>query len=147
MSSIFFSILFGVATFIIAIVLYLWIEMLDYSSILWSICISIVFGGVSFFITHFKNVNIPSSSIIIMENYMHNSFLETSDKIIEEYIEEIFESNLGRELRYIDVSSCTYDKAYTRVIKINISIGENVYSDYNYEYVLNLKTKTFQKNG
>lgn len=145
MSGLFFSILFGVATFVIAIVLYLWIEMLDYSSILWSIFLSIAFGVASYFVTYYKNINIPSSSIVVMENYMDNSFLETSDKIIEDDIEYIFENTLERKLRYVDVSSCTYDKSRTRVIKINISVGEDVYSDYNYEYILNLKTRTIQK--
>lgn len=145
MSGLFFSILFGSATFIIAIVLYLWIEMLDYSSILWSIFLSIAFGIVSFFTIYCKNINIPENSLIVMKNYLENSFLETNDKVIEEYVEEIFESNLGRELRYIDVSSYTYDEAYTRVIKVNFSVGEDIYSNYECEYILNLKTKEIQQ--
>lgn len=83
--------------------------------------------------------------MICVSNYIENSIEENDDDAIEDEIEKILNKTLINEARNISVSSYTNEKSQIRIVKINLEVGRIVYDNYNYEYVVNLKTKEVEK--
>lgn len=145
MNSVLFSTLLSGIVFIIAIGLYKWIKMLDIKAMVFSLFLGCLFGILSFGIMFFVNVEKAYDASKISQNYLINTSIDTSDEEIEEYIKEIFQNELKHNLKDIKISSCLYDKALIRVVKVKASIGDDIYNNYDFKYKVDLKTKKLYK--
>lgn len=108
------------------------------------ICISGAIALTSFVCIQADNISHIKAPLICIEKYLENSINE-NDNIIEKEIEKILKETLSEQNLKTNISSYTNDISKTRIIKINIFIGKNIYTEYNYECIVDLKNEKIEK--
>lgn len=141
-----FSLIITLGLIIIGLLILKSFDILDEVSIVFTIVVlSLAIGCLTYFICDNEHLVSLKSPMICVSNYIENSIEENDDDAIEDEIEKILNKTLINEARNISVSSYTNEKSQIRIVKINLEVGRIVYDNYNYEYVVNLKTKEVEK--
>ena len=121
------------------------LDILDDIHIAISIMILSSIAGILFYLIpkdiHDNSLKAP---MIMISNCIENS-MDENDIAIEKEIEMILNKTLGNKIRNTNISSYTNKKSQIRLVKVNVSVGKNFYLNYEYEYVVNLKTKKIKE--
>lgn len=139
------SIISAIIAFIIGIIILKIDDVLDYKPLyVIVLTISALAGITPYIIVEGPNEKIINVSMANVENYIENSTEEQDSNVIEKEIKNIIRETSDK-VKDVNVSSYTNEKSQTRLIEIDMSVGKKIYTEYNYKYAINLKTKKIKE--